>query len=249
MYGFASYQHDPGSRASWRLLVLGRHMHGAVSGSSCGFSSAPRIPVVPTTAHAWHYVSATQVPTNGLHSSGLCLAATNEYGLASRGSKTHANGLARKASRQGHASWHSTKICLIDSERHSRYCRGLRLVDCKANPAGSEKAGVQEEGREEPSFKVHKVAGDGSCLFRSLCQGDYYLRTGQLLEQLELRRQAYGLRQKICQALLDRKEEMKFFIPGSFDAYVGNMMMEDTWGDEPELAVAPHCLGSTCTSS
>lgn len=82
----------------------------------------------------------------------------------------------------------------------------------------------------------------------------------------DLQRQAYGLRQKICQALLEKQEEMEPFVTGSFEAYVGNMMLEGTWGGRPsshpvswmpgflphlalgpQVAVAPWSGAAVCT--
>lgn len=92
--------------------------------------------------------------------------------------KAHPTG-AEKARTQCAPQKHSGSPHHVAAKANCFPNRSSRRSAIKAYSTEAGKAGSQEEGQEEPSFKVYKVAGDGSCLFRSLCQGDYYLRTGR----------------------------------------------------------------------
>ncbi|KAK9829807.1 hypothetical protein WJX72_008001 [[Myrmecia] bisecta] len=85
--------------------------------------------------------------------------------------------------------------------------------------------------------------GDGRCFFRALAQGAHQLKhDGQALDEGMEREAADELRGQICQQLRDRKSEMEFFIDGDYDSYVRQMAKPHTWGGEPELAMAVHCV-------
>ena len=53
---------------------------------------------------------------------------------------------------------------------------------------------------------------------------------------------AFGLVRQVCVALLESREEMSPFIDGDFDEYVKAMANVQTWGGEPELAIAAEVL-------
>ena len=46
----------------------------------------------------------------------------------------------------------------------------------------------------------------------------------------------------MCQELLDSREQMSPFIDGDYDTYVAEMADVQTWGGEPELALAAEVL-------
>ena len=47
---------------------------------------------------------------------------------------------------------------------------------------------------------------------------------------------------QVCQELLDSREQMSPFIDGDYDEYVAEMADVQTWGGEPELALAAEVL-------
>ena len=53
---------------------------------------------------------------------------------------------------------------------------------------------------------------------------------------------AATLRQQVCHEMLQRKDDLAPFLEDDFDHYLANMSQASTWGGEPELSVAPHCM-------
>ncbi|KAK9857198.1 hypothetical protein WJX84_008501 [Apatococcus fuscideae] len=95
-----------------------------------------------------------------------------------------------------------------------------------------------------PEWSRIRVRGDGNCLFRALAQGSHRLSAGSenALPEAEERQAAAQLRRAICEELRNHQADIEPFLEGNFGAYVRRMESEATWGGEPELAVAPHCL-------
>ena len=53
---------------------------------------------------------------------------------------------------------------------------------------------------------------------------------------------AAELRKQICSEMRRRKHDLAPFLEEDFDSYLASMSKIATWGGEPELSVAPHCL-------
>ncbi|KAK9904217.1 hypothetical protein WJX75_007060 [Coccomyxa subellipsoidea] len=130
---------------------------------------------------------------------------------------------------------------LCSSSSSSAKARGTSAESPARNSAvgDTSSSGV---GGAPVQFEIHRIAGDGSCLFRAVAQGAHHTSTGALLSGRELFEEGFGLRREVCAEMVRRREEIEPFIPGLFDAYVSNMSLEGIWGGEPELAVAIHCI-------
>jgi hypothetical protein len=98
-----------------------------------------------------------------------------------------------------------------------------------------------------PRFTLVRIptgpAGDGSCLFRALAQGDHALsHGGALLPKAGLLTAGFEVRRRVCAALVRARADIEPFLDCPFPAYIESMSLEGTWGGEPELAAAPAAL-------
>ncbi|KAF5832748.1 hypothetical protein DUNSADRAFT_11267, partial [Dunaliella salina] len=94
-------------------------------------------------------------------------------------------------------------------------------------------------------FKLHKIAGDGSCQFRAIVQGVQYATSGSLLSPQSEAIAAQNLRLKVVQELSVHKEFMEPFIAGITDnwgEYLQRMADPNVWGGEPELVMAVNVI-------
>lgn len=81
-------------------------------------------------------------------------------------------------------------------------------------------------------------------MFRALVQGAHIIRTGEQATPLAELNLADDLRNMVCAALVKHRADMEPFITGmKFEDYVNQMALPDTWGGEPELAIAADVLG------
>ncbi|XP_048135815.1 OVARIAN TUMOR DOMAIN-containing deubiquitinating enzyme 4-like isoform X2 [Rhodamnia argentea] len=86
------------------------------------------------------------------------------------------------------------------------------------------------------------IAGDGSCLFRSVIHGAY-LKAGKQSPSESLQKQlADELRAKVADEFVKRRTEIEWFLEGDFDTYVAEMRQPHKWGGEPELLMCSHIL-------
>jgi OTU domain-containing protein 6 len=105
-------------------------------------------------------------------------------------------------------------------------------------------------GASTPSqFKLLRSIGDGSCLFRSLAQGDHLAKgSKEPMSAAEETRSARALRLAVIKEMAARKEEIEPFIPGildgdlTFEAYLARMQLPFTWGGEPEIVMAMNLI-------
>ncbi|XP_073132415.1 OVARIAN TUMOR DOMAIN-containing deubiquitinating enzyme 4-like [Henckelia pumila] len=105
------------------------------------------------------------------------------------------------------------------------------------SPEGNEK-----EKKVFSDYSVIGIPGDGRCLFRSVAHGAC-VRSGKSPPNEILQKDlADGLRGKVVDELVKRREETEWFIEGDFDTYVSNMRKPHEWGGEPELLMASHVL-------
>jgi hypothetical protein len=111
-----------------------------------------------------------------------------------------------------------------------------RAMSCRAH------AFLKEGGSPNDFYDIHKIAGDGRCLFRSLVVSksleDENTRLSAEREVLE----ADTLREQTIRELIKRREELEWIIEGDFDEYCANMRYPGAWGGEPEILVASHVL-------
>lgn len=65
---------------------------------------------------------------------------------------------------------------------------------------------------------------------------------GRSLTLAEEKDAAAKLRQDICREIEKRRLDIEPFLETDLASYVAHMSQASTWGGEPELSVAPHCL-------
>mgnify|MGYP001163462778 FL=1 len=101
---------------------------------------------------------------------------------------------------------------------------------------------LKEGGNPNDFYDIHKIAGDGRCLFRSLVVSkgieDENARLSAEREVLE----ADTLREQTINELMKRREELEWIVEGDFEEYCANMRYPGAWGGEPEILVATHVL-------
>ena len=111
-----------------------------------------------------------------------------------------------------------------------------RAIPCRTH------AFLKEGGDANDFYDIHKITGDGRCLFRSLVVSksieDENTRLSAEREVLE----ADILREQTIRELVKRKEELEWIIEGDFDEYCANMRYPGAWGGEPEILLASHVL-------
>ena len=111
-----------------------------------------------------------------------------------------------------------------------------RAMSCRAH------AFLKEGGSPNDFYDIHKIAGDGRCLFRSIVVSksieDENTRLSAEREVLE----ADTLREQTIRELIRRREDLEWIIEGDFDEYCANMRYPGAWGGEPEILVASHVL-------
>ena len=98
-------------------------------------------------------------------------------------------------------------------------------------------------------FKLLRVTGDGSCLFRAMAQGDHLAKgSSEPMSESEETKAARGLRLAVVKEMSARRESIEPFIPGildgdlTFEAYLARMSLPYTWGGEPEMVMAMNLL-------
>ncbi|CAI8601102.1 unnamed protein product [Vicia faba] len=109
---------------------------------------------------------------------------------------------------------------------------------------GSSIGGQSAAMKKLERFSVHKVTGDGRCLFRALVKGMAYNK-GVALNQREERENADELRmavkEAICENVGDRKLYEEAIIAVTVDEplqrYCRRIVQPDFWGGESELLV------------
>lgn len=94
----------------------------------------------------------------------------------------------------------------------------------------------------QPDLALHRITGDGRCLFRALAQGDHRIATGAEMPLAQETTRADEIRSQVCDEMLQRRHDLAPFIDEDFDAYVAGMRKQHTWGGEPEVSVAPDVL-------
>ena len=98
---------------------------------------------------------------------------------------------------------------------------------------------------EKYSYVVHKIQGDGRCLFRSLVVSKSITDSDDGVRILTPQREIFeadNLREKTIEELMRRREELEWIIEGDFDEYCKQMRYFNAWGGEPEILVASHVL-------
>lgn len=138
--------------------------------------------------------------------------------------------------------------------KHSRG-RGFLLlkqhVFMKHQPLLAHRCSSASAYEELPKFRVHKVTGDGRCLFRSLVQSHHAFKSTEehggekhwaALVQCDETQRADELRESVCKQLLKRKEDIQPFLEEEVGTYVAKMNLPSTWGGEPELVMAAYAL-------
>ena len=84
---------------------------------------------------------------------------------------------------------------------------------------------IKEEHRK---FKLHKVKGDGNCLFRSLAVGLYNAEEKYIQE-----------RNDTVQFIVQNKPRYEAYIDGCFDTHINNMNKHpEIWGTDAEVKAA-----------
>ncbi|XP_044460877.1 uncharacterized protein LOC123192404 isoform X2 [Mangifera indica] len=101
---------------------------------------------------------------------------------------------------------------------------------------------IESTERSGADFKVIGMLADGRCLFRAIAQGACMKTGEEVLDENHQRELADELRAQVVDELLKRREEMKWFVEGDFDAYIKQIQQPNEWGGEPELLMASHVL-------
>jgi len=126
------------------------------------------------------------------------------------------------------------------SRQYVAYLFGFLFVLSVSDP-GKRRVALCDVQREPSSkYKVLRVTGDGSCLFRSVAAG-YAILKGQFDAQNH-ENVSRSLRQRVVEELKKREDEIKWYIEGDFDTYVSNMKNQNVWGGETELLMLTHVL-------
>ncbi|KAG2425396.1 hypothetical protein HXX76_013810 [Chlamydomonas incerta] len=110
--------------------------------------------------------------------------------------------------------------------------------------SGSSSAG------KELRFAIHRISGDGACMFRAVVQGAQYATRGKAMPPESEGTAAHNLRLAVVAELRKRREEIEPFLPGiaaDFDEYCRTMSNPMAWGGEPEMLMAMHVLGRPIT--
>lgn len=68
------------------------------------------------------------------------------------------------------------------------------------------------------------------------------MAAGQSLTLAQEKAAAAHLRQDICNELQKQKDDIEPFLETDIASYIAHMSQASTWGGEPELSVATHCL-------
>ncbi|XP_075508810.1 OVARIAN TUMOR DOMAIN-containing deubiquitinating enzyme 4-like [Primulina tabacum] len=102
--------------------------------------------------------------------------------------------------------------------------------------------GNEKEKKVFTDYSVTGIPGDGRCLFRSIVHGACVLSGKNPPNETLQREMADGLRARVADELVKRREETEWFIEGDFDTYVSSMRKPHEWGGEPELLMASHVL-------
>lgn len=98
-------------------------------------------------------------------------------------------------------------------------------------------------------FKLLRVTGDGSCLFRAIGQGDHLAKGAKdPMSEAEETKAARALRLAVVKEMAARRGAIEPFIPGildgdlTFEAYLARMSLPYTWGGEPEMVMAMNLI-------
>lgn len=109
---------------------------------------------------------------------------------------------------------------------------------------GSLQKGAPPFAKKLEHYTIHKVKGDGRCMFRALALGMAF-KDGFTLSSNEERKQADDLRMTVMDALCSsERERMKYeealiaiTLDESINRYCGRIRYPDFWGGESELLV------------
>jgi len=131
----------------------------------------------------------------------------------------------------------------LSTARNSpRQSRAESLRDSSVGgPVGDE----ADKGEARGELRVQKISGDGRCLFRAIAHSDAILTAGApgpVLSAAAETRAADDLRACVVAELRKRADDLSPFIDEDFGSYCSRMARPGTWGGEPELSVAPHCI-------
>jgi len=112
--------------------------------------------------------------------------------------------------------------------------------------AGFDVVFADEEGpiREPPgAYKVHKITGDGRCLFRAIVQGMSRIDSTPLHNLMETIK-ADELRSQVADRMPQYRKKFEQFhvLEGSFEDYIRKLRQPSFWGGEPELLVMTDIL-------
>ncbi|KXZ55075.1 hypothetical protein GPECTOR_3g231 [Gonium pectorale] len=113
-----------------------------------------------------------------------------------------------------------------------------------AGPAGPQATSLPT------AFRVHRISGDGACMFRAVVQGAQYATRGKPMPPESEGAAAHNLRLAVVAELRKRRDEIEPFLPGiaaDFDEYCRTMSHPMAWGGEPEMVMAVHVVGRPIT--
>jgi len=124
------------------------------------------------------------------------------------------------------------------------------LRRCHAVEAALRLALTAEEGGVR-QYEVHRVTGDGRCLFRSVAAATAVASHsraggggGRRQSEAEETVEADRLRGAAVDALVARRDEVEWFVEGDFGTYCRAMRMTSAWGGEPEILMLTHVTAS-----
>ncbi|KAG2430792.1 hypothetical protein HYH02_013631 [Chlamydomonas schloesseri] len=136
------------------------------------------------------------------------------------------------------------------SRRFQPYHQPLFLTRTSATSSSSSSSGGGAGASKELRFAVHRISGDGACMFRAIVQGAQYATRGKAMPAESEGTAAHNLRLAVVAELRKRREEIEPFLPGiatDFDEYCKTMSHPMAWGGEPEMLMAMHVLGRPIT--
>jgi len=114
-----------------------------------------------------------------------------------------------------------------------------------AATAADQEPDVQLVQPEQLHFKVHRISGDGSCMFRAIVQGVHMMRQGTPMSIPAETTAALNLRAAIVKELVAKRSEIEPFVAGitdDWDEYVKRMADPGVWGGEPEMVMAVNVI-------
>ncbi|PNG99728.1 hypothetical protein TSOC_014489, partial [Tetrabaena socialis] len=91
----------------------------------------------------------------------------------------------------------------------------------------------QQQEQQPVTFRVHRIGGDGACMFRAIVQGAQMASRGKLAPLETEATAAHNLRLAVVAELRKRREEIEPYLPGiaaDFDEYCRMMSHPMAWG-------------------